>query len=249
MAYTPPGVTTFDGSTNWLERGSDLAGNADTKLGIFSVWFRTDVDSTTTQFIRDDSAFVNFERDGVGNNVRIRLHTSAATKILDMTSSAVLAAGWHHLLAAWDLGNTTAHLYIDDVSDATTATLIDGTIDYTRTTWHIGAALDNTFLWDGAFAQFYLTNEYLDLSVDANRRKFITAGLEAADLGSDGSKPTGTSPLIYMKDGPPIENVNAGTGGDFVSNGTFTFTAGDPPESSATISRGHRKRHGKRSNR
>jgi hypothetical protein len=64
-------------------------------------------------------------------------------------------------------------------------------------------------VWEAIPASFF------DLSVVANRRKFINADLSPADLGANGENPLGTSPPIYLraKTGPNDLLTNYGTGG------------------------------------
>lgn len=71
----------------------------------------------------------------------------------------------------------------------------------------------------GSFAEYYFTNpsSFIDLSTDIG--KFYNSGIPV-DLGSDGSTPTGTQPLIYVKG--PASNVNSGA--NFGSGGTFSIT-------------------------
>jgi len=79
-------------------------------------------------------------------------------------------------------------------------------------------------LWLGSTASFF------DLSIEANRRKFISADITPADVGSTGQTPFGTAPQIYQN--VPTASVdpldwlpNRGTvGGTFVQNtGTLTL--------------------------
>ena len=80
-------------------------------------------------------------------------------------------------------------------------------------------------------AELWLDDSYIDLSSSTNRQKFYTSGSRAADVGSDGSTPTGSSPLMYLHlDAGETGNnfaSNAGTGGDFsVSVGALVNAGG-----------------------
>jgi len=78
-------------------------------------------------------------------------------------------------------------------------------------------------------ADLYLnTATSLDLSSTANRRKFISAEDKPVDLGSDGSTPTGTAPLIFLSNPTATWQNNLGSGGNFNENGALT-DAGDSP--------------------
>ena len=56
----------------------------------------------------------------------------------------------------------------------------------------------------------------------SNRLKFLTASGEPADLGADGSTPTGTQPLIYLANATATFQNNLGSGGNFTENGALT---------------------------
>lgn len=97
--------------------------------------------------------------------------------------------------------------------------------------WGNGANLQSGYvadLWFGSTASF------VDLTVAANRRKFINADLSPVSLGSNGQTPFGTAPEIYqtMTSGSsPISNwlTNLGSaGGTFaIQSGNIT-NSGDP---------------------
>ncbi len=74
----------------------------------------------------------------------------------------------------------------------------------------------------GDIAELYWTNEYIDLSSASNRLKFLTASGEPANLGADGSTPTGTQPLIYLANATATFQNNLGSGGNFTENGALT---------------------------
>eukprot|EP00951_Prasinocladus_malaysianus_P002741 scaffold19422_cov43-Prasinocladus_malaysianus.AAC.1 len=63
-------------------------------------------------------------------------------------------------------------------------------------------------------AEFYATREFLDMSVEANRRKFVSASGAPVLLGVDGSLPTGNAPDIYLSgdSGNWTSGVNFGSG-------------------------------------
>ena len=55
--------------------------------------------------------------------------------------------------------------------------------------------------YNGCLSEFYLTNEYLDLTSSANREKFRGSDGKPVSLGATGTLPTGTQPLCYFPDG------------------------------------------------
>ena len=81
---------------------------------------------------------------------------------------------------------------------------------------------------DVALAELYINlAESLDLTVEGNREKFYADG-NFVDLGSDGSTPTGTAPLMYYKNGFATFNEDeSGNNNDLSVTGTlsdFTIT-------------------------
>ena len=77
----------------------------------------------------------------------------------------------------------------------------------------------------------YFVNSNIDFSSSTNREKFRSSGGAAVDVGSDGSTPTGSSPLVYLHldSGETGNNFasNAGTGGDLsVTAGALTNAGG-----------------------
>jgi hypothetical protein len=65
--------------------------------------------------------------------------------------------------------------------------------------------------WQGDLGVFYLTDAFVDLETPEGLGRFYAADGRFVDLGADGSGPTGTPPLIFLKG----EGVNLGRGGDF----------------------------------
>lgn len=71
---------------------------------------------------------------------------------------------------------------------------------------------------------------YVDFSVEATRLKFRNAGGKPVNLGSDGSIPTGGSPIQYFSGATVDWHTNKGTGGGFTENGTLTTASTSPSD-------------------
>lgn len=210
-------ATRFNGSTDYYARGADLTGNANGKVGTISFWFRIDGgDGGIRYLIYNTQGGFAFNLSSTGRLDLIG-ENAAQTKILRKITTATYTAGptWHHYLASWNLATTTAQIYVDDIEITAwdTDTVTDDTIDYTKADWIIGATTVPGNYWNSAIAEFFFALEYIDLSVTANRRKFIDANGMPVWLGTDGALPTGTAPILYAPDGNPI--MNYGTGGCF----------------------------------
>ena len=228
----------YDGTNDYAVRGAELTGNVDGKAGTVSIWIQVDVGVANTSYLRlfnnGTGDFISLFRNGDPYNSGPRGawtmygENSAGTKILELTGSTAIDqdSTWHHLLYSWDLASGLGHFYLDDTEDeAGTPTLTNDTLDYTRAAFGFGAEAGGANKFNGSNSEAYINfAEYVDITVEANRRDFITAGGKPAWMGSDGSLPTGTAPIIYAPDGNPVQN--RGTGGDFTMNGAVDSVTG-----------------------
>ncbi len=220
-------ATDLDGTNDYYLLGADLTGNADGKVGIFSAWFRLDGGDGAIQYFVDNVAFHSYVQRNAANNLLVVGKNSGGDTILDIRSATTytISSSCFNVIASCDM-TLGWDLYVNDVSDkGAENTFTDDTIDYTTAQWGIAARFTTgASSFNGALSEFYFTNEYLNLSVAANRRKFISASGKPVPLGPDGSGPTGTAAIIYAPDGNPT--VNQGTGGNFTENGAPVRIAG-----------------------
>jgi len=130
---------------------------------------------------------------------------------------------------------TKRHLYVNDVSDLLVAVYVNEIINYTVESWVVGASSTGTFKFNGAIAELWFNmGQYLDFSVEANRRKFISATGKPVNLGSDGSTPTGVAPIVYQRinggDAAAGFATNLGTGGNFSVVGSLDIASTSPSD-------------------
>ena len=220
----PEGVS-FDGSSDYLSRSSDLTGNADGKTFTFSAWV----------YISGINEYIYASRNAAGNDFYFQLNDGniyiggdnvSGTRILFANTGVwtVVLDTWTHILVSIDLANTAnRYAYINDVAQTLTwTTYTNDTLDHTVETHAVGNSGTLGTPLEGRLAHVFLDYTYRDLSVEANRRLFID---------SDG-KPSSTipsSPILYL----PMTDAatagsNSGTGGDFTVNGVLD-TAGRAP--------------------
>jgi len=142
-----------------FERGADLTSNADSKVGIFSVWVRADSISGD-QFL--------YQANG-GNVIKIESNGSLQIIMGNATGQTVLGANsdtgvvtsnkWHHILFAWDLSVPRVQMYVDGVESLNSAfTLINDTIDYTQTEHAILSSISGFARFVGCSAEYYFNN-------------------------------------------------------------------------------------------
>ncbi|HND55547.1 MAG TPA: hypothetical protein PLV92_24200, partial [Pirellulaceae bacterium] len=179
----PTGAAEFDGSNDYLARGADLTGVSDGNAGTVSFWIKLNGGDSAIQVVTSSNGTAATARFQVNrhstNAFRVRARNAAGTVILDFfTSSTSYTAGatWRHIIASWDLAAGVAQFYVDDASDiASSPTITNDSIDYTQGGWFVGASNAASNYLYADMADLWFNPTYLDLSVTANRRKFINA--------------------------------------------------------------------------
>lgn len=233
------GAVEFDGTNDYMLRGAGLTGAADSKSGIFSAWIRLDGDSTNMEIIVSATFQFQVYYDATDDKFFVYGYDSTSATALELYTGNTYNAGatWLHLLFSWDVATAARHGYVNDVSDLDAGSgSTDLAIDYTETNWGIGADTDSSSgKLDGCLAELYFApGQYLDLSVEFNRRKFIASDGKPAYLGPDGSAPTGTAPLVYLHldpaETPANFAANHGSGGNFSVTGTLTAASTSPSD-------------------
>jgi hypothetical protein len=233
----------FDGTNDYILKGSGLTGAVDSKTGIFSAWMRIDGGDGADQALLEGytSGSLNLRIRRQANNKFGFILTpntggDGINGIYMQTVNTYLAsATWLHVLMSWDLGAVVSHMYINDVSDKAVSYIGDALGDYTHTAWGLMSGSSGLPFFNGCAAEFYFApNQYLDFSIEANRRKFITTSGKPAYLGADGSIPTGTAPIMYhhLDNGEAVANfaTNRGTGGNFTITGTLDTASTSPTD-------------------
>lgn len=218
-------------ASDFLSRSSVLTGATSVDTFTFSCW----VNLTAGD---GELALVFSGREGGG----IRLNASrradnkfqiasapAGTSVQNIgafsVNSYVSGTGWHHFLAAADASRVD--LVIDGTDFSTTPTRNPGTIPF--------SVMDSYFVQSGGariddLAEVWLDDSYMDVRDSSVYRKFISAAGKPVSLGANGSKPTGSAPLIYLRGPAASVATNKGTGGDFTVTGTLTDASTSPSD-------------------
>lgn len=225
-------AVTFDGSNDYLSKASSLTGIADGQLGLLSFWIKAAAPGSSQYLAYFGSAgrlrvFISASTGYI--SVAGFRSTGASCLNMDSTTTPAANGNWRHVLAAWDLSaDASCKVYIDGSDVTTLNTRTANNIDY-ATAGPVTIGADNTgaFKLGADVAELYFTTEWLDITSSTNRQKFAKNGRPVA-LGSDGSKPTGTAPLIYLRGPASNWGTNSGTGGDFSVVGAFTDAATKP---------------------
>lgn len=232
------GAADFDATNDWMTRGAGLTGAADSATGILSVWLRLDgSDGVVQQLLTNTGNRVQIAKKITSNALQVFLKDSGGNTKISLTSVTGYTSGatWLHWLSSWNTASAGAEsLYVNDVSDlAGSPTIIAGNIDYTVANWSVGGEVGGTNKFDGCIGDLYFApGQYLDFSSAANRRKFISANGKPVNLGTDGSRPTGTAPIIYhhLDYGAAAAGfaTNYGSGGNFSITGSLDIASSSP---------------------
>jgi len=233
--FAPPAPTTeytanavnFDGTNDYLRRGSDMTGAADSKLLTFSFWLRLADTASGAKIIYNNtgSAILLYAN---GSSISFGLKNSAGTTITNarITNTAV-ANEWYHVLVSVDMADTaSSSMYLNDEVSGTFFSpnpFIDENIAISKAEHSIGSAANTTQKFNGDLADIWIDYDtFIDFSVEANRRKFISASGYPVNLNADGSLPTGAPPDIFLSGDTATWHTNKGTGGGFTEGGALT---------------------------
>jgi hypothetical protein len=236
------GAVKFDGST-YLERGGDLTGNSDGDYCSFSFWFRYDADDNDSRgstIYETDGNHFKFVNSSNGVQVEGR-EDSPSYRVVDTGFGSGSmhndTTNWHHVCGTVD--GTTAgnnNFFVDDSASTIYryGRLDGGDIDFTQANHTIGASEGGSPAITMSIWEFWVAiGVNLQMNTTSNRRKFINADLTPVDLGSDGSTPTGTAPIIYLSGTPDEFIVNKGTGGNFSVTAGALIDINPPTEANA----------------
>ncbi len=230
-------ATTFAGDGQCtMESDAELTGISDGKAGTFSFWVKfTSGSDGTYQRITDNGRISVLRRSD--DTLDFLCQDPSSNDIVGLRSNVSITAdgNWHHVIISFDKAvETRKHLYIDGTSRMDAQVFlsddVDGntaSVDWTRGDWAIGSDINSpaTNPLKACLSEYWFSTTYLDVSSSPNLQKFRSAGGSPVNLGSDGSTPTGTQPIIYLKSVYSAFTTNSGSGGNFVKKGTTAFTS------------------------
>lgn len=234
--YTANAVNFEEGE--WLG-AYNATGITNTKTLLTSFWFTIHTDRNRRQTMwraaqgsATGGSNTRFRLNTSTNNISFALRNPGGSNVLAGASSFSWSVDtWYHLLFSCDLSDSgKRYLYIDDSAQSPSYTTYTNDVWDANQYWAIAARPDDSEHLDGCLADTFITNEYLDISVESNRRKFIDASGNPVDLGSDGSTPTGTQPLFFFKSAYGSAGTNSGSEGNFSVNGTLSACGSSPSD-------------------
>ena len=220
----------FDGTNDYLTRGAGYTGSVDGKVGIYACRIRFNGGDGVQQRIHSSVVFSALLKNA-NNTISAVGYNVASSNILNLVSNTAYtsSSGYINILASWDLANSLAHLYINNVDDENTGatTKTNDTIDYTQANHSIGGEFNGNFKCNADINVLYFNPAaYIDITSSANRLKFFdAAGKWVPSRTGNGSEPTGTAPILYVPLQYTVFQRNLGTGGQLTVTGALTEPA------------------------
>ena len=226
----------FDGTSDFLNTTSFTSTSS--KEGIISMWFYWDDIAWTSGTERlislgTDSSQVRLElRAGSNGRVVFTGKNNANANLFQYVTPSATFTGstWYHLLVSYDLANAQFDVFVNDTDFAPSPTLVDDSIEaVTRAGIGVGFTGSGA-LWNGFMADVFYDQVYVDLSVLANRRKFIDSAGKPVNLGLDGSTPLGSQPDMFLSGPTANWYTNKGKSGGFTETGEITTASSSPSD-------------------
>ena len=235
-AVVPAEAIDYDGTNDYLSRASDLVGNTNGKTFTFSVWVWPGRSSSAEDIYNSATGSGGFRiRCFGGTSWSVYAYNSSGTEVLacDFTTPVPSMNTFVNLLVSVDLASTAnRYVYVNDVAASPSWSIYtNANINRTTTTHQIAAWTGGGVYYRGRLSNFFLDYTYRDLSIEANRRLFVTADLKPA-LGQ-----AALNPIMYipMSD-PTAPGLNTGTGGNFTLNGVVARSGRGPNQYNAPYS-------------
>ena len=229
----PYEAVTFDGTSNsTVKRTAALSGVSDGKLLTCSFWVKPSAGDKYL-YLQNSYLTSNIFLNGASSPYDLSVQFSddvGTARLLFSASGLITQNAWNHIIFSVDLTDTAKRfLYINNAAATTTwSTYSNTNLYFSSGTYQVGAQ-NAPADYEGGLAEFWFApGQYLALSTESNRRKFITSGGGPVVLGSDGSTPTGTAPAIYLSGGPSGFPTNKGTGGAFTGGSALTASSTRP---------------------
>lgn len=243
------GGVRYDGSNDFVRYSSPpMTGQTDSKILVVSFWTLAGADGTRMQYMTQNDVTLNQNisvgRGTTSNRQQIHsLRVGASTPtVMQMNSDAddaiLISKGWQHWIFSVDQNASGGfrQMYLDDAPHGIAVSAnLDENCDLTATSKvTIGGFYDTNNKLNGDLAEFFMSSNgaAFDLTVEANRRKFISADGKPVDLGTDGSAPGLGVPEIYLSirtgDAATDWATNRGQGENFTITGALVLSGTNP---------------------
>lgn len=167
------------------------------------------------------------------NYINVYSRDSTNSDVVFVTFTHNLPRTGRYLLVVFSIDSTDSSkcvCYVNGVAATRTVnTFLNQTMELASGVAYLGYYARNASYYAITCGSLWFNTSYIDLTVQANREKFVTGtGINAmpVSLGTNGELPTGSSPLIYLPLLATSAGKNNGTCGDFTAIGTFAGARG-----------------------
>lgn len=195
----------FDGNTHAESQINVLSDPraVDGRVGSISMWWNP-ITFSLQQFLLDFHfpPVLEISQESTGKLTLFGFKPAGGVSFaIGMDDAATLDGTWKHVLYSWDnqAVSPTFHVYLNDVENKGGVTVNDEDTGYANGDYmRIGSTGSDASRFQGRIAELWIdVTTQLDFSVEANRRKFISADGRHVPLGVNGLKPLGLKPYVY----------------------------------------------------
>lgn len=226
----------FDGTNDYLSRSSDLVGNTNSQTFTFSCFVYPIGSNSNWLYLATDSitnsrTFIRLNPSSGSFTLSVRgIDASFNTCFEILNVSLIPANTWSSLIVSVNNALNTMWVSVNDVASSFSDPFSNtNAIDFTWNQHYVGIQSNNEYL--GRMSNVFLDYTYRDLSVEANRRLFVTADLKPT-LGQ-----AALNPILYLPmSDPTAPGVNTGTGGNFDLTGVVARSGRGPNQYNAPYS-------------
>lgn len=206
-----------------------LDGAAAAPTGVISLWINTE--SAQVVFITSqDNGCLRLEIAG-GDIILSLGDIDFSVYVYGILPWSSSDGGWHHLLWSWNTdftaGNRVVQFYLDDVAQVVDTSDEDGgafDVFYPDPGWTFSSSDDIAY----SDVLFFPGGAFVDLTVEANRRKFIDVSGKPVDPAE--AVAAFGNPAIMFSGNATEFVTNQGTGGAFVVTGAITDASTSPSD-------------------
>lgn len=231
----------FGATDGYIISAGVLTGSVNSKLFSLVSWIKRDNTGRGGLMYEAGNDFlVEFEAAG---NILVQAENTGSTDILDMVSNInwTDTTNWYCLMISVDLTDVNKrHMYRNDTDIlGTVSTYTNDTMDLTEIT-AIGADTGGNIDLEADIGPFwYNDGQYIDFSVEANRRIFVSSDGKCPSTlanSSDGDISGLGQPLIFLNNPTATYQVNLGSAGDeFTEQGTLAAATGPEISTSSNV--------------
>lgn len=186
VAVTVPESVDFDGANDYVSWASDLTGNADGKTFTFSAFVYYDGTNAPRLYHtrQDGSNYFEIYIANSTDSLSVWSVNGGTTIVGGTTGTGTLSRNtWNHILVSIDMSNSAnRYIFVNDVDVTSTVgvwTYVNNNLKLANATTGPTVAAARypsaSGQLKGRLAHVFLAYQYVDLSVESNRRIFITA--------------------------------------------------------------------------